>query len=192
MYCIFLGCFISNRSSVTLSNRVIFLTAHVCVLSSFSHVWLFATPWTIAHQAPLSLGFSRQEYWNGLPCPPPGDLPDPGMEPALVGRFFTTSPPGKAQWEGLLLLFSGSIVSDSLRPYGLQYSHTSLSSTIYWSLFRLLHWVNDARSCLQAQEPQGKPTRQHLDLRLPASGMWDHTLLLFKPRVCAILLGQPE
>ena len=58
---------------------------------------LFATLWTVAHQAPLSMGFSRQEYWNGLPCSPPGDLPDPGIEPmsiispAFAGRFFTTS-----------------------------------------------------------------------------------------------------
>ena len=56
-----------------------------------------ATPWTVAHQAPLSVGFSRQEYWSGLPCPPPGDRPDPGIElvslksAALAGRFFTTS-----------------------------------------------------------------------------------------------------
>ena len=55
---------------------------------------------TVAHQAPLSTGFSRQEYWSGLPFPPPGDLPDPGIEPAspvspaLTGRFFTTEPPG--------------------------------------------------------------------------------------------------
>ena len=52
----------------------------------------------VALQAPLSMGFSRQEYWNGLPCPPPGDLPNPGIEPislALAGRFFTTEPPGK-------------------------------------------------------------------------------------------------
>ena len=55
---------------------------HVCVLSRFSRVWLFATPWTVAHQAPLSMGFSRQEYWSGLPCPPPVDLSDPGIEPA--------------------------------------------------------------------------------------------------------------
>ena len=65
--------------------------------SSFSHVQLFATLRTVAHQAPLSMGFSRQEYWSGLPCPPPGDLPDPGIEtvslpsPALAGRLFTTS-----------------------------------------------------------------------------------------------------
>ena len=54
--------------------------------------------WTVAHQAPLSMGFPRQEYWNELSFPPPGDLPDPGIEltsPALAGRFFTTEPPGK-------------------------------------------------------------------------------------------------
>ena len=58
----------------------------------------FATPWTVAHQAPLSMGCSRQEYWSGLPFPSPGDLPDPGIEhasPALAGGFFTTEPPGK-------------------------------------------------------------------------------------------------
>ena len=52
-----------------------------CVLTRFSRVRLFATLWTVARQAPLSMGFSRQEYWSGLPCPPPGDLPDPGIEP---------------------------------------------------------------------------------------------------------------
>ena len=58
------------------------------------------TPWTVAHQAPLSIGFPRQEYWSGLAFPPPGDLPDPGVKPvspALAGRFFTTEPPGKPQ-----------------------------------------------------------------------------------------------
>ena len=53
-----------------------------CVLSHFSRVWLFGTPWTVAHQAPLSMGFSRQEHWSGLPCPSPGDLPNIGIEPA--------------------------------------------------------------------------------------------------------------
>ena len=58
-------------------------------------------PWTVARQAPLSMGFSRQGYWSGLPRPPPGDLPDPGIEPkspgspALAGGYFTSSPPGK-------------------------------------------------------------------------------------------------
>ena len=49
--------------------------------SVLSHVQIFATPWTVAYQAPLSMGFSRQEYWSGLPFPSPGDLPDPGIEP---------------------------------------------------------------------------------------------------------------
>ena len=58
----------------------------VIVVYSLSHVWLFVTPWTIAHQIPLSMGFPRQEYWSGLPFPSPGDLPDPGVKlasPAL-------------------------------------------------------------------------------------------------------------
>ena len=67
------------------------------VRSCFSRVWLFATQWTISYQAPLFMGFSRQEYWSGLPCSPPGDLPNPGIEPvsltspALAGGFFITS-----------------------------------------------------------------------------------------------------
>ena len=54
------------------------------MLSHLCRVGLFVTPWTIARQAPPSIGFSRQEYWSGLPCPPPGDLPDPGIKPASV------------------------------------------------------------------------------------------------------------
>ena len=78
-------------------------TLRVCVYACWvsSVVFDSATPWTVAHQAPLSMGFSRQEYWSGLPCPPPGDLPDPGIKPAslespaLAGRFFNT----RATWE---------------------------------------------------------------------------------------------
>ena len=55
-----------------------------CVLSCFSHVQLFVTLCTITGQAPLFMGFSRQRYWSGLPCPPPGDLPDPGSEPVSL------------------------------------------------------------------------------------------------------------
>ena len=74
---------------------------YLYVLSHFRHVQLFATLWTVAHQAPLAMGFSRQEYWSGLPCPPSGDLPDPGIEPAslmsstLAGGFLPLAPPGK-------------------------------------------------------------------------------------------------
>ena len=70
-------------------------------LLSFSHSVVsdpFVTPWATAHRAPLSMGFPRQEEWNGLPFPSPGDLPDPGIQlasPELGGEFFTTEPPGK-------------------------------------------------------------------------------------------------
>ena len=79
-----------------------------CSVVSYS----FVTPWTMARQAPLSVGFPRQEYWSGLPLPNPGDLPNPGIEPmslaspAFVGRFFTTAPPGKPHmiWRTFTLL----------------------------------------------------------------------------------------
>ena len=67
----------------------------VCILSC---EWLFSPPWTVSRQAPPSMGLSRWEYRRGLPLPPPGDLPDPGIEPmspALAGGFFTTAPPGR-------------------------------------------------------------------------------------------------
>ena len=69
----------------------------VCVLRHFSRVQLFTTLWTEAGQVPMYMGFSRQESWGGLPCPPPGDLPDPGIEtaspvaPALAGDFLPLS-----------------------------------------------------------------------------------------------------
>ena len=63
-----------------------------CMVSRFSYVQLFVTPWTIAGQAPLSIGFSRQKYWSRLPCPPLGDLHNPGIEPQVshlscIGRW---------------------------------------------------------------------------------------------------------
>ena len=99
----------------TLSPRA---CARVCC-----HVHLFATPWTEACQASLSMGFSRQEYWSGLPFPPLAHLPNLGIEPmstvspALAGGFFTTEPPEKpcATWQFLIYLQS--------LPYK-KYSHT--------------------------------------------------------------------
>ena len=66
-------------------------------MATHSSILAWETPWTVAHQAPLSMGFSRQEYWSGLPCYPPEDLPDPGikpkspMSPGLAGVFLTTA-----------------------------------------------------------------------------------------------------
>ena len=80
----------------------------------FSHLQLFVMLWTVAHQAPLSMGFPRQEYWSGLPCPPLGDLPDPGIEPAslaspaLAGRFFALAMDSPA--------LAGGSTAPSVRP----------------------------------------------------------------------------
>ena len=75
------------------------------IVKLLSRVRLFATPWTVAYQDSLSMGFSRQEYWSGLPFPSPGDLPDPGIEPrspALQADALTSEPPGKLiQWRFL-------------------------------------------------------------------------------------------
>ena len=68
-----------------------------------SHIWLFATPWTVAHQAPSPMEFSRQEYWSGLPYPSPGNLPDPGIEPrspAMQADALPSETPGKPSMEG--------------------------------------------------------------------------------------------
>ena len=84
---------------------------HVCMLSCLSCVWFFVTPWTIAGQATLSMEFSRQEYWSGLPSPPPRDLPDLGIElvslmsPALADGFFILAPPGKPIRYGSMRIF---------------------------------------------------------------------------------------
>ena len=95
---IFLVCLFASKSAVNSKHSKV----SEWKVKSLSRVWLFATPWTVAYQAPPSIGFSRQEYWNGLPFPSPGGLPDPGIEPAspagpvLAGGFFTTQPPGKS------------------------------------------------------------------------------------------------
>ena len=72
-----------------------------------SRALLFVTLWTVAHQAPPSMGFSRQEYWCRLPFPSPGDLPDPGIEPrspALQADSLTSEPPGKPWWASQVIL----------------------------------------------------------------------------------------
>jgi len=89
---------IAKPSAITEEKNWLIVCMYVCELN---RVCLLMTPWTVAHQAPLSIGFPRQEYWSGLPWPPPGDLSNLGIEPAsfmapaLAGRFFTTS----ATWE---------------------------------------------------------------------------------------------
>ena len=83
----------SQCSGLHIHPTYVCVCTHVCSVVSNS-----AAAWTVAHQAPLSMGFSRHEYWSGLPFPSPGDLPHPGIKPApptLAGGFFTAEPPGK-------------------------------------------------------------------------------------------------
>ena len=99
------GASTSLNAPIAECKQDLLLTFRVCMLNYFSHVQLFATPWTIACRSPLCMGFSRQEYWSGLPWPPPGALLDPGIEPAslispaLASGFFTSA----ITWEALLL-----------------------------------------------------------------------------------------
>ena len=101
---------------------------HVCVLNYFGHVQFLVTLWTVAHQVPLSMGFSRQGYWSRLPCPPPEGLPNPGIKPmfllspALACGLFTLL----YLRSSLILIssvqFSHSVVSDSLWPHESQHA----------------------------------------------------------------------
>ena len=78
------------------------------MISRFSLVWLFVTLWTVARQAPLSMGFSRQEYWSGLPCCPPGDLPNPGIKPrspAFQVDSLPSEPPGSFTISFIILVY---------------------------------------------------------------------------------------
>ena len=111
-----------------------------CVLSAFNRVWLSVTPWTIAHQAPLSMGFSRQEYWSGFQCPPPGALPNPGMEPG--------SP--TMQVDSLLSEPSG-------KPYE--------SKVMHFITFPLP--PNEERRPIPAPEPWAKISWQHVPCHEP-------------------------
>ena len=86
---------------------------HESERKSLSRVRLFATPWTVAHQAPPSMGFSRQVYWSGLPFPSPGDLPNPGIKPrspAFQADALTSEPPGKLKEHEILIEYLFSII----------------------------------------------------------------------------------
>ena len=99
------------------------------MFQSLSRVPLFATPWTVVHQAPLSMGFSTQEYWRGLPLSPPGDLPDPGIKPgslALQAKSLLPEPLGKQAMNSM----PTSKTNTNLHPKNLSTSHLMLHVTL--------------------------------------------------------------
>ena len=115
------------------------------MLSCFSLVWLFATPWTVACQAPLSMESSRQEYWSGLPCPLPEDLPSPRiktaplMSPVLGGGLFTTS----ATWDAFAFFFSPCLFFFLFSFLSFSFSLCCYLGTILSrASFKLLIWGN--------------------------------------------------
>ena len=128
------------------------------MVKSLSHVWLFVSPWTVAHQAPPSMGFSRQEYWSGLLFPSPGDLLDPGIEPrfpTLQADSLTSEPPGKPRDNSDIIssnIFSGpfSLSSPSgtpivqmFMPLMLSQRSLRLSSFLFFSFFYILYCGSD-------------------------------------------------
>ena len=100
------------------------------------HVRLFVTPWTVDHQGPQSMGFSRQEYWSELPCPSP-DLPNPGTEPACGGSFYATI----TAWEALDNMYSVFIVFE-IYHFKIKFLQTMLSITVIFSLIMSLTLVD--------------------------------------------------
>ena len=121
-------------------------------MPSRSVVFDSETPWTVAHQAPLSTGFFRQEYWSGLLFSPPGDLPDPGIKPtspALAGRFFTTEPPGDKSLNNVSneCVLVWSVITKYHRLNGFNNRHWSF---IFHSSGSEMSKIKVSRSCLDS------------------------------------------
>ena len=111
----------------------VFMCVHVHMLS---HAWLFAAPWTVACQTPLSMEFPRQEYWSGLLSPPPGSLPDPGIESmsltplALPEEFFTT----RATWKALFVIIYLNLILQKIIKFGWKsFLHTNERWVLFYS-----------------------------------------------------------
>ena len=148
------------------------------MLSHFSHAWLFVTLWTIAHQAPLSMGFPRQVYWSGLPCSTPGDLSDSGAEPrsltfpVLANGFFTSS----TTWEALKICYHILILT---LEWGI---HSLLQEMfpIQGSNPGILHfWQN--LYCLSHQASLTREQQSHTRLSTPSRQWMSIGLLLSHP-----------
>ena len=131
----------SKKNSITLFSFYISLC--VC-LQLLGHFQLFATPWTVAHQAPPSMGFPGQEEWSRLPVPPPGDLPNSGMEPkspgspALVDGFFTTETHGKPFYISIL-----AVNKRDSKNYDCYYYYVKNNKCLVLLYLQLSFWCKD-------------------------------------------------
>ena len=148
----------------------------VCMLSS---VWLFETSWIVAHQAPLTMEFSKQGYWSGLPFPPPGDLPDPGIKsisPALAGGFFTAEESREAHtsirmvkyleyWQEQMLARMWSKINSHSLLMGMQNGMATLENNLVVS-----NKSKHALSCLTAKKPTCCLKEAMLMMKTPSLG----------------------
>ena len=145
--CYVIGC---QKSWFSLSLFFLFLYFLWCGLSCFSCVQLFATQWTVAHQAPLSMGFFRQESWSELPCPPSGDLPNPGIEPGspTLQADSLPSEPRKALQKQLtpLQLGQNSNLQSSDIPLKTREIIKKKKSIWLWIYSEYLHMIYKARA----------------------------------------------
>ena len=145
----FLGC--SGLYVMVRKQKIWCLSSYACVLSHFSCGHLFAVLCIVAHQDPMSMGFSRQLYWSRLPLPPPGDLPDSAIEsaslisPALADRFFTAiAPPGKS-----LSFYVVVQLLSCVQLFVTQWTaahNASLSLTLFWSWLKFMstEWMKSS------------------------------------------------
>ena len=145
---------------------------------SLSHVWLSAILWTVAHQAPLSMEFSRQECWSGLPFPPPGDLPNPGVEPtspeapALAGGFFTMEPlPPHKSWQ-LLVSHLDSFTSIFLSLILITKSCIWESKTAHKREMKISLWKEQTRPILSSVQ---------FSHSVMSDSLWSHRLQHTRP-----------
>ena len=131
------------------SEPTLCLDRAVFVHAKVSCVWFFVTLWTLALQAPLSMGFSRQEHWSRLPFPPPGDLLNPGIEPlspGLAGRFFTTS----TTWEAQVLVLFVPCIIEPRQTHLFGIVSSSVSQRVYWApteCKEICLWSDPTTSC---------------------------------------------
>ena len=138
-------------------------------VKSLSCVWLFVTPWTVASQGPLSMGFSRQEYWSGLPFPSPGDLPNPGIEPgspSLQADALPSEPPGKPSKVRIAKLSCNDKKFAFFPPHQLVRKRTDFPGN-----FQVEQWVTHAtwRGCKSDGQKQG-PAGGEGETYFPSSG----------------------
>ena len=169
IYISFVSCLLSPLFSFLLGTQIDRWLG--CVGGSIVVVWLFVTLWTVAHQAPLSVEFPRQEYWSGCLFPSPEDRPDPEIEPvspALAGRFFITEPPAKPPKDCISSFqFSRSAISDYLRPHESQHARPPCPSPtpgVHSNSCPSSQWCHPAISSSLSPSPPAPNSSQHQSL----------------------------